>query len=99
MIGAIAGDIIGSVYEHYQIETKDFLLFQPRCSFTDDTVLTVREVELMDTLDGHCASASWQQVILSLSTLLLLCIQAPQNPSMPKISKTYPRNQSCYYDN
>ena len=41
MIGAIAGDIIGSVYEHYQIKTKDFPLFHPRCSFTDDTVLTV----------------------------------------------------------
>ena len=41
MIGAIAGDIIGSVYEAYQIKTKDFPLFHPRCRFTDDTVLTV----------------------------------------------------------
>jgi len=41
MIGAIAGDIIGSVYEHYPIKTKDFPLFHPRCRFTDDTVLTV----------------------------------------------------------
>ncbi len=41
MIGAIAGDIIGSVYEHSPIKTKDFPLFHPRCRFTDDTVLTV----------------------------------------------------------
>ncbi len=41
MIGAIAGDIIGSVYEHHQIKTKDFPLFDSRCRFTDDTVLTV----------------------------------------------------------
>ncbi len=41
MIGAIAGDIIGSVYEHHQIKTKDFPLFDPQCRFTDDTVLTV----------------------------------------------------------
>jgi ADP-ribosylglycohydrolase len=41
MIGAIAGDIIGSVYEHDRIKTKDFPLFDPRCGFTDDTVLTV----------------------------------------------------------
>lgn len=41
MIGSIAGDIIGSVYEHSQIKTKDFPLFHPRCVFTDDTVLTV----------------------------------------------------------
>ena len=40
MIGAIAGDIIGSVYEHSPIKTKDFPLFDRRCRFTDDTVLT-----------------------------------------------------------
>jgi ADP-ribosylglycohydrolase len=41
MIGAIAGDIIGSVYEAHPIKTKDFSLFHPGCRFTDDTVLTV----------------------------------------------------------
>jgi len=41
MIGAIAGDIIGSVYEHNGIKTKDFPLFSNRSRFTDDTVLTV----------------------------------------------------------
>jgi len=41
MIGAIAGDMIGSVYERHPIKTKDFPLFHPRCRFTDDTVLTV----------------------------------------------------------
>jgi ADP-ribosylglycohydrolase len=41
MIGAIAGDIIGSVYEYRQIKTKGFPLFSARCKFTDDTVLTV----------------------------------------------------------
>lgn len=41
MIGAIAGDIIGSVYERYPIKTKDFPLFHPRCRFTDDTVMTI----------------------------------------------------------
>ena len=41
MIGAIAGDIIGSVYERYNIKTTDFPLFSKGCRFTDDTVLTV----------------------------------------------------------
>jgi ADP-ribosylglycohydrolase len=41
MIGAIAGDIIGSVYESYPIKTKDFPLFHPGCTFTDDSVLTI----------------------------------------------------------
>jgi len=41
MIGAIAGDIIGSVYEHNQIKTTEFPLFSRHSTFTDDTVLTV----------------------------------------------------------
>lgn len=45
MIGAIAGDIIGSVYEHRPIKTKDFPLFNDHCTFTDDTVLTVAVAE------------------------------------------------------
>ena len=45
MIGAIAGDIIGSVYEWQNIKTKQFDLFRPDCFFTDDTVLTVALAE------------------------------------------------------
>ncbi|MDX1654432.1 MAG: ADP-ribosylglycohydrolase family protein [Candidatus Competibacteraceae bacterium] len=41
MLGAIAGDIIGSPYEHRPIKTLDFPLFGPDSRFTDDTVLTV----------------------------------------------------------
>lgn len=40
MIGAIAGDIVGSVYEHRTVKTKDFLMFDPWDRFTDDTVLS-----------------------------------------------------------
>jgi len=49
MIGAIAGDIIGSVYEHNPIKTKEFPLFHPSCVFTDDTVLTVAVAEALLT--------------------------------------------------
>ena len=41
MFGAIAGDIIGSVYEHYPIKTTRFPLFSSNSRFTDDTVLTI----------------------------------------------------------
>lgn len=41
MLGAVAGDIIGSVYERHPIKTMDFPLFQEGSRFTDDTVLTV----------------------------------------------------------
>src|SRR6185436_11721179 len=40
MLGAICGDIIGSVYEHHPIKTIAFPLFGPRSRFTDDTVMT-----------------------------------------------------------
>lgn len=56
MLGAIAGDIIGPVYEARPIKTTKFPLFHPRCRFTDDTVLTVA---LADNL-MHGAPFVWQ---------------------------------------
>ena len=41
IIGAIAGDIIGSIYEFHSIKTKDFRLFSKKSQFTDDTVMTM----------------------------------------------------------
>ncbi|HET9178656.1 MAG TPA: ADP-ribosylglycohydrolase family protein [Terriglobia bacterium] len=41
MLGAIVGDIIGSVHEFSGTKTKDFPLFVTLSTFTDDTVLTV----------------------------------------------------------
>ncbi|NMB36211.1 MAG: ADP-ribosylglycohydrolase family protein [Firmicutes bacterium] len=41
MFGAIAGDIIGSVYEWKNVKSTDFELFSSGSTFTDDTVLTV----------------------------------------------------------
>jgi ADP-ribosylglycohydrolase len=41
MFGAIAGDVIGSVYERLPTKRIDFELFDRYSSFTDDTVLTI----------------------------------------------------------
>ncbi len=41
MLGAVAGDIIGSVHEFAGTKTTEFELFHSDCSFTDDTVLAV----------------------------------------------------------
>src|SRR5215831_13139806 len=41
MLGAITGDVIGSVYETQPIKSTEFPLLSPRSTFTDDTVLTV----------------------------------------------------------
>ena len=45
MLGAIVGDVVGSVYEWNNIKTKDFPLFRDDCFFTDDTVMTCAVAE------------------------------------------------------
>jgi len=45
MIGAIVGDIVGSVHEFGGGKTKEFPLFIPESFFTDDSVLTVAVAE------------------------------------------------------
>ena len=47
MIGAIAGDIIGSIHEGAAPKPKDFPLFVRGSRFTDDTVLTVAVASAM----------------------------------------------------
>ncbi|NET00290.1 MAG: ADP-ribosylglycohydrolase family protein [Sphaerospermopsis sp. SIO1G2] len=51
MLGAIAGDMIGSIYEFDNIKTKDFPLFNDRCHFTDDTLLTLAVAEVILNAD------------------------------------------------
>jgi ADP-ribosylglycohydrolase len=41
MLGAIAGDVIGSAYEWNPVKREDFALFTPESRFTDDSVMTV----------------------------------------------------------
>lgn len=49
MLGAIAGDIIGSVYEFHAIKSMDFPLFSEGSEWTDDTVLTMAVAETLLT--------------------------------------------------
>jgi len=49
MIGAIAGDIIGSAYEFHPTYDADFPLFPPQARFTDDTILTLAVAEALLT--------------------------------------------------
>lgn len=41
MLGAIIGDIVGSIYERNSIKTKNFKFWGAGCTFTDDTVMTL----------------------------------------------------------
>ena len=52
MLGAIVGDIVGSVYEFDNHRSKDFPLFRDDSKFTDDTILTIATADaLMTDLD------------------------------------------------
>ena len=47
MLGAIIGDIVGSIYEWDRIKTKDFPFFTDDCFFTDDSVCTVAVADIL----------------------------------------------------
>ncbi len=53
MIGALLGDIVGSVYEFNNISTKDFPLFSKDSRPTDDSIMSLAvAAALMDYEDG-----------------------------------------------
>lgn len=56
MIGAIAGDVVGSVYERHNLKSREFELFGPGSRFTDDTVMTCATAEAI-LADGDYAAA------------------------------------------
>lgn len=58
MLGAIIGDIVGSRFEFNNTHRRDFTLFHPACSFTDDTICTVA---IADAILRKC---SYQESLL-----------------------------------
>lgn len=60
MLGAIAGDIIGSIYERHGIKTTDFPLFGRNNRFTDDTVMTIAIADaILAQADYATAMKQW----------------------------------------
>jgi ADP-ribosylglycohydrolase len=55
MLGAIAGDMIGSVFEARNRKSKDFRLFGMLSRFTDDTVLTVATADILMHGDDYAS--------------------------------------------
>ena len=67
MLGAIIGDIVGSIYEFDNIKTKDFELFDRECFFTDDTVMSVAVAEaLLDTQPGDKEDEIRNKLVVSM---------------------------------
>lgn len=53
IIGAIAGDVIGSAYEFNPTREYGFELFTPKSTFTDDTVLTMANAQWLLEDEQH----------------------------------------------
>ena len=47
MLGAIIGDTVGSRFEFFNTDSKDFVFLHKNCSFTDDSVMTIAIAEGM----------------------------------------------------
>ena len=62
MIGAIIGDIVGSVYEFDNIKTKDFPFFRPDCEATDDSIMTLAVAKSILEANGDLETLSQQTV-------------------------------------
>ncbi len=63
MLGAIIGDIVGSIYEWNRIKTKEFEFFSQKCFFTDDSVCTIAVADILlhdippaETMQKWCRS-------------------------------------------
>lgn len=66
MIGAIIGDIVGSRFERANHKSTDFELFTDKCSFTDDTTMTLAVAKALLESDGD---------LNVLSTNAIKCMQ------------------------
>ncbi|MGY3724494.1 type I restriction enzyme M protein [Granulicatella balaenopterae] len=68
MLGAIIGDIAGSIYEFDPIKTKNFELMADKCFVTDDTIMTLAVAQAIltmnDTQDDLSQKAiEWMQYL------------------------------------
>ncbi len=64
-LGALVGDIVGSVYEFYNVKTTDFELFYQESCFTDDSVMTLAVAKWLTEDETH----SKQHLIRSMQEL------------------------------
>ena len=55
MLGAIIGDVVGSIYEFRNHRSKEFDIYDAGMSFTDDTVMTVAVAEWLMLTDRSMA--------------------------------------------
>lgn len=53
MLGALIGDLVGSVYEFANIKRTDFPFISDKCEYTDDSIMTLAVAEWLLTDSQH----------------------------------------------
>ncbi len=64
LMGAICGDIVGSVYEFDPVKHKDFDLFSSLSTFTDDTVMTLAVAKSLVEVDAHNDVVAFKEALV-----------------------------------
>lgn len=76
MLGAIIGDIVGSRFEFNNLKSKQFDLFTPECSFTDDSVMTLAVAKAICQFEKITDYDAFKNVLIK---------------TMHEVGKKYPR--------
>lgn len=69
MLGAIFGDITGSIYEFHPIKTKDFPLKNPKSHFTDDTAMTLAVAKALMESWGKSDEEIHKELVKSMQVI------------------------------
>jgi hypothetical protein len=77
IIGAIAGDIIGSAYKFNNVKSVRFELFNNGTYFTDDSVLTIA------CITGGIAEAFYKEVPTDITDFVSVLLGPRSEPPMP----------------
>ena len=64
MVGAIIGDIVGSRFEFDNHKSKDFELFTSKCSFTDDSVMTLAVAKALLSFDESIDTEAFKRELI-----------------------------------
>ena len=70
MLGAIYGDIAGSVYEFDIVKTKDFELMGRDCFFTDDTVMTAAVAHALMCVEDKNDEDAFKNILIGAMHVL-----------------------------
>lgn len=66
MIGAIIGDVVGSRFEFDNYKSKDFEMFDKKCDFTDDSVMTLAIAKALQPYEAITDYESFKKELVAV---------------------------------